>query len=94
MKLNKAVISVIVLSGFLFACAPTRRIPEGKYLLVSNKIITDTTILGKERFEKYLKQKTNRKVLGFIRFHLGLYNLGSSSDSSKFKSWLRSIGDR
>ena len=81
------------MSVFLFACSPVRHIPDGENLLVKNEIITDTSILVKERFEKYLKQKPNRKIIGFFRFHLGVFNLGSAGKDSKFKSWLRGIGE-
>ena len=62
-------------------------------MLIKNEIKTDTAILAKERFEKYLKQKPNRKIIGFFRFHLGVYNLGNSGKNTKFKSWLRGIGE-
>ena len=83
----------MIVCGFLFACSPTSHIPVEKSLIVKNEIKTDTVILAKEKFEKYLKQKPNRKILGFIKFHLGVYNLGNSGKDSKFKSWLRSIGE-
>lgn len=93
MRIKKIFFTIPVLSIFLFACSPVRHVPEGKYLLVKNEIKTDTSILAKDLFHKYLKQKPNRKILGFIRFHLGFYNLGSSGKNTKFKSRLRSIGE-
>ena len=93
MRIKKIFFTIPVLSIFLFACSPVRHVPEGKYLLVQNEIKTDTSILAKDLFQKYLKQKPNRKILGFIRFHLGLYNLGSIGKNTKFKSRLRGIGE-
>ena len=93
MRFKKIISSLFLASEFLFACSPVRHIPEGKNLLVKNDIITDTSILVDERFEKLLKQKPNRKILGVVRFHLGVFNLGSSGKSTKLKSWLRSIGE-
>ena len=90
MRLNKIVLFLIIVSGFFFACNPAKRIPEGKYLLIKNEIKTDTSIIAKDRFEKFLKQKPNRKILGLFRFHLWVYNL---SNPDKDTSWLKKIGE-
>lgn len=90
MRFRKSFFSFPVLYLFLFACNPVKRIPEGKYLLVKNEIKTDTSIIQNDDFEKHIKQKPNRKILGFIRFHLGLYNLAHPEKDS---SWFRKIGE-
>ena len=75
----------------LFSCNPTRRVPDGRYLLNKNVIIDRSASLfklnpdiQKSDFEGYLKQKPNRKVLGF-RFHLALYNLVDSTRAMEKK---------
>ncbi len=93
MHLSKSVIILILAYGFLLACNPARHIPDGKFLLVKNKTITDSTIISKESFEPLVKQKTNRKILGLFRFHLGVHNIGSSGKDTKLKKWLRKIGE-
>ena len=93
MKLLK---SILLLSLFLIAfsaCNPTRHVPDGKYLLVKNDIKADSTFLTKEQFEIFNKQKPNRKILGFFRFHLWVYNIGNSGKDTRFKRWLKSIGE-
>ena len=92
-SIKKIFFTLLIVSGFLFSCSPVRNVPAGKSLLVKNEIFTDTFILAKDRFQKHLKQKPNRKIIGFFRFHLGVYNLGSSGKNTKFKTWLRSIGE-
>ena len=93
MQKIKLLFSFSIILSFLFACNPARQIPQGKYLLVNSKVLTDTLILGKESFLPFIKQKPNRKILGLFRFHLGVYNLGSSGKDKKFNRWLKSIGE-
>lgn len=83
-------------------------VPEGKYLLVKNKLKTSDSgntifnkLLTKINDDKslYIKHKPNRRILVLGRFHLGMYNLGSNkrhpekSDSSKFRTFLRNRGE-
>lgn len=99
-----AVVSLFV----IVSCKTTKLVPEGKYLLVKNKLKTLDTgntifnkMLSKLDDDKalYIKHKPNRRIMLLGRFHLGLYNLGSSkkhperSDSSKFRTFLRNRGE-
>ena len=101
------VLAVVLLLG-MSACKPTKLVPEGKYLLVKNKLKTTDTgntifnkLLSKIDDDKalYIKHKPNRRILILGRFHLGLYNFGSSkkhperSDSNKFRTFLRNRGE-
>ncbi|MCC6817405.1 MAG: hypothetical protein IT245_00740, partial [Bacteroidia bacterium] len=87
---------------FITSCKTTKLVPEGKYLLVKNKLKTSdsgntifNTLLSKIDDDKslYIKHKPNRRILFLGRFHLGLYNLGSNkrhpekSDSSKMRTF-------
>jgi hypothetical protein len=85
---NKILIILFFISGVFFGCRPTRHIRDGQYLLIKNDIKSKENQIDKENLEKYLKQKPNRKFLGMIRFHLGLYNM-----SHKDSSWLKNIGE-
>lgn len=76
-----------------YACNPTKRIPQGSHLLMRNTIITDSSGIEKERLYSLLKQRPNRKILGLFQFHLSMYNLGNQGKETKFKNWLKSIGE-
>ena len=92
--LKKSLLFLFILSALAFtACNPTRHIPEGKFLLDRNEIIPDSNLLAKEKFESLIREKPNRKLVGFIRFHLWLYNIGKSGKDTKFKTGLRNIGE-
>lgn len=57
------------------ACSPTRRLGENEYLLVKNKVDNDSKLVSKSSLEGFVRQRPNRKILGFYRFHLQVYNL-------------------
>ena len=69
--------------------------PEGEYLLVKNKIerIDDHGVnLTDERSS--LKQKPNRKLLGFVKFHLWAYQYGKKGLGIRKKQpWLRKLAE-
>jgi outer membrane protein assembly factor BamA len=93
---QRSVFILCLVCGFLFACNSTRHIRDGDYLLVKNKVIPDSSLLPVDKFDYYIKQKPNRKILGLFRFHLWVYNLGMAGDTSvhpKRKRWLRRIGE-
>lgn len=57
------------------SCSPTRKLAEGEHLLVKNVIKNDSKVVSKGDLESFIRQKPNRKVIGFYRFHLQVYNL-------------------
>lgn len=93
MLLNKKLLLFLLPLLTLFACSPYRHIPEGKYILTKNEIVTDTEIVQKEKLETFLKQKPNRLILGIFPFHLWVYNLGTYGKPRKINNWLKSIGE-
>jgi len=61
----------------LTACHITRVVPNGEQLLVKNKIDRgDVHGVDLSEEGKNLKQKPNRELLGFIKFHLWAYQYG------------------
>ncbi|MDG1757382.1 MAG: BamA/TamA family outer membrane protein [Bacteroidia bacterium] len=61
----------------LTACHITRVVPDGEQLLVKNRIDRgDVHGVDLSDEGKNLKQKPNRKLLGFIKFHLWAYQYG------------------
>src|SRR5690606_761412 len=99
-----AVVTIVAIAS----CKTTKLVPEGKHLLVKNKLKTLDTgntifnkLLSKIDDDKalYIKHKPNRRILLLGRFHLGLYNLGSNkrhpekSETNKFRTFLRNRGE-
>ncbi len=66
------IISVLFL---LNSCHPARHVPADKKLLSSVTINNNNKDIDSDELEATLKQKPNRKMLGFFRFHLSLYNI-------------------
>ncbi|MCF8256856.1 MAG: outer membrane protein assembly factor [Flavobacteriales bacterium] len=56
-------------------CSPTRKLEQGEHLLVKNKVVNDSRIVSKSDLEGFIRQKPNRRILGFYRFHLQVFNL-------------------
>ena len=55
--------------------------PDGQYLLDNMAIKTKNLNLDKDEMLAIVKQKPNRKILGLIRFHLGVYNFAHKDTS-------------
>jgi len=64
------VAGALALSG----CDPTKRVPEGRYLLKHNAVVTTEKSVPPEELLDIVKQKPNKRILG-IPFYLALYNL-------------------
>jgi outer membrane protein assembly factor BamA len=76
----------------LFGCNPTKYVPEDKYLLNSVKIKIDSKGIKKDEIKGYIKQKPNKRILGF-KFHLGIYNLSNPKKEKGISKYLRKIGE-
>lgn len=66
---------IIFISLLLVSCRPTKYVPTGSFLLDKVKVKCNNKSIDNEALLSYIKQKPNRKILGVIKFHLGLYNL-------------------
>lgn len=75
---------------FLFSCSQVKFVPDDKYLISKVQVDVDNTKLSKENVKQYVRQKENYKILGFVKFHLFLYNLSSAK---KTEGWLKRIGE-
>lgn len=75
------------------SCSTTKYVGEDEYLL--NKVIVkvDDKSVPSGDLKKNIKQKSNLKILGAWRFHLGLYNLSGKDKTKGFNKWLRRIGE-
>ena len=66
----------------MLACNPLKKIPEGSYFLHKSKVEADSGSFKREDIINLLRQKSNRKILGVARLHLGIYTLGNSGDTT------------
>jgi outer membrane protein assembly factor BamA len=90
MEKNWKYLLIMALGIYIASCSPVKFVPEGSYLL--NKVeveVTDKKV-NKEEVKSYIRQKENLRILGFLKFHLGLYNLSSRK---KDNDWLKRIGE-
>lgn len=59
------------------SCSSTRRLLDGQYLLIKNKVVESVPQKKSEKDDivDYVLPKTNKKFLGFWRLYLQIYNL-------------------
>ena len=74
----------------LASCNSTRFVPEGKYLLNRISVRSDNKSLKREELKIHVRQKENLRILGVLKFHLGVYNLSSGT---KENDWLKRVGE-
>ena len=82
--------ALVLLSG---ACNMLKQVPEDAVLL--NKVTvrpTDGEAVSQDEVRAYLRQKPNKRILGF-RFHLWLFNKADQSASNRWNEWLRNNGE-
>lgn len=81
------------------ACTITRVVPEGKLLLVNNKVVrSDAKGVDLSDENDNLKQRPNRELLGFIKFHLWAYQygnkgLGVGKKKRGFRKLMEKVGE-
>ncbi|MFW5804506.1 MAG: BamA/TamA family outer membrane protein [bacterium] len=86
---------VLILSVLAIGCNPTKYVPGDKYLLNKYSIeVEDNKKVDKEELRAYLRQKPNKRILGFMKFHLWLYNLSSENKDKWPHGWLKKIGEK
>ena len=89
-KLLKTIIAVAILVFLFQACKSTRHIPDNKFLL--NKIdIKSSKKINSDEIRDYINPKPNRKVMGFLRFHLYTYNAVNRGKNRKWKKKIEEI---
>ncbi len=81
---------MLAIAVIMFSCSPVKFVPEDKYLISKVEIEVDNQDIIKENAKSLVKQKENYKILGFLKFHLWLYNLSSKK---KTDDWLKRIGE-
>mgnify|MGYP003799285717 FL=1 len=77
---------------FFASCKITRNVPDERYLLNKSNIEIDSKDLKEGDIEPYLRQKPNKRILGF-RFHLRVYNTANPYKYKGINKWLKTIGE-
>lgn len=75
------------------SCSTTKYVGEGEFLLNKVTVKSDDKSVTIGDLKKNIKQKSNLKILGTWRFHLGLYNLSGENEKKGINKWLRRIGE-
>jgi hypothetical protein len=83
---------ILVLCGIISSCGSTKYVPDNKYLLDKNHIKIESKKINEEDLTTYIKQKSNKKILG-LKFHLSVYNLSRENKDNWWNRWLRTIGE-
>lgn len=89
---NKHIYWVLFLIAILQSCNVTKYLEEDEFLLDTYRIDADSKVVSKEEFKNYIKQKPNKRVIGW-KFYLSLYNLSNEEKDNGFHRWLRRIGE-
>jgi hypothetical protein len=85
---------IALLSSLFYSCSPARRVPDGRYLLNRNRIEIEDADIQKSELNNYFRQKPNRRILGFFRFHLHVYNIADGARSNSITRWMKNtIGE-
>ncbi|WP_232459736.1 MULTISPECIES: BamA/TamA family outer membrane protein [unclassified Winogradskyella] len=89
-KINSFFTKAAICISFLLliaSCSTVKRVKDGKYLLIENKIEVDGKVTNKERVNNIPLQKPNSGI-GFFPLNLHVYNLARPNRDSIFESWL------
>lgn len=88
-----ATLTGLILAAFLSSCNPTKYVPADKMLLNKYKTEVSDKSVKTETLKTYIKQKPNKRIFGWIRFHLGLYNFSNIKKEKGIHKFLRKIGE-
>jgi outer membrane protein assembly factor BamA len=78
---------LMILAG---SCANLKYVPDNEYLLDNVDIKIDNQDFDKDKLYSYIRQRENTRILGFLKFHLWLYNL---SKPGLKENWLKRTGE-
>ena len=84
-RLNIKTTSLLICIAICFSnCATNKHLEKKQYLLTKNSIkVDDQDVKHKELFA-LIKQKPNKKILGFIPLYLNIYNLSSPKNKNHY----------
>ncbi len=88
MKKHLTKISLFILIGLIVVgCNTTKRVPNGKQLLLKNEISVDDKNITDENVFFQLYQRPNSSILGY-RLRLNLFNLAKKNSDTSYIKWL------
>jgi outer membrane protein assembly factor BamA len=79
---------------FLYSCQVSKKLEHNQYLLTKNIIHNSNKEISNDELLKVVKQKPNRKIFWFVRFHLTVYNMFNREKETKWNKWWKTtIGE-
>ncbi len=84
------ILALLLAVSFIYGCSSTKFVPEEQFLLNDVDIHIDSREISREELKNQVRQKENLRILGFIKFHLGMYNMSSRKKSN---DWFKRIGE-
>ena len=93
-------ITLLIIIFSLFSCYSVKHLETDEYILKTNKILinnndqTRIKNISKQEINTIIKQKPNKKILGFIPFHLWIYNFSNPDKNNWINTYLRKIGEK
>lgn len=94
MKKRITKISLFILIGLIIVgCNTTKRVPNGKQLLLKNEISVNDKNITDENVFFQLYQKPNSSILGY-RLRLNLFNLAKKNSDTSYAKWLNKKPNR
>lgn len=90
-RLNIKVLFLVISTTICFSnCSTRKHLEKNKYLLTKNLIKVDNRNVKNKEIFALLKQKPNKKILGFFPVYLNIYNL---SEPNSTDSYFKNIGE-
>ena len=84
-KISTKIATFIIIGIIISACETTKRVPDGKQLLIENKIVVNDKSVKNDDVVNQIYQKPNSSILGF-RLRLNLFNLANPNPDSSYQA--------
>ncbi len=73
----------------VFACNPSRHLPQGQKLLVKQRVVIDDKEVPVDEVKSLIQQQPNDKFLSIWDLNLWVYQKTNSGSLTPFRKWLR-----
>lgn len=84
-KYNIKLLSLLICIAICFNnCTTSKHLDDKQYLLSKNNIVQDGHKVKNKELYALLKQKPNKKILGFIPMYLNIYNFAAEKDEDHY----------